>query len=100
WVSGFSEPLHGDPNYTRLARLCEWLADEAEAAQDDVACSCLIDPVLHQYVETAEQLCQAGESTPERLTLFLRHQPRLATRDTTTVSARTLRLRHSLPTFR
>lgn len=65
----------GDPNITRLGRLFEWLADEAEQATGDSARLGLIDPVLRQYAEIAEHLCQVGESTPERLAVFLRHQP-------------------------
>lgn len=66
----------GDPNVSRLGRLFEWLAGEAEQAQGDTARLGLIDPVLRQYAEIAEQLCQVGECDPERLAVFLRHQPR------------------------
>ncbi|MHB0775778.1 hypothetical protein [Halomonas sp. WWR20] len=66
----------GDPNYTRLARLFEWLAEEADEAQDDSARLRIADPVLRQYAEIADQLCHVGESTAERMAPFLRHQPR------------------------
>ncbi|PAU78126.1 hypothetical protein [Halomonas salipaludis] len=66
----------GDPNISRLARLFEWLAGEAEQASGDSARLGLIDPVLRQYAEIAEQLCQVGECEPERMAVFLRHQPR------------------------
>ncbi|QJQ95794.1 MULTISPECIES: hypothetical protein [Halomonadaceae] len=65
----------GDPNISRLGRLFEWLANEAEAAQADTTRMRLIDPVLRQYAEIAEQLCQVGESDAERLAVFLRYQP-------------------------
>lgn len=66
----------GDPNYQRLGRLFEWLADEADDAKNDPARRRLIDPVLRQYAEVADQLCRVGEVNEERLTAFLRHQPR------------------------
>lgn len=66
----------GDPNISRLGRLFEWLASEAELASDDSARLSLIDPVLRQYAEIAEQLCQVGECDPAHMTVFLRHQPR------------------------
>ncbi|MBD3895732.1 hypothetical protein IEI94_07680 [Halomonas sp. ML-15] len=66
----------GDPNISRLGRLFEWLASEAELASDDSARLSLIDPVLRQYAEIAEQLCQVGECDTERMAVFLRHQPR------------------------
>ncbi|APX94007.1 hypothetical protein BWR19_14290 [Halomonas sp. 1513] len=66
----------GDPNIARLGRLFEWLAGEAEQASGDSARLGLIDPVLRQYAEIAEQLCQVGECDAERMAVFLRHQPR------------------------
>ncbi|GAB6874457.1 hypothetical protein [Halomonas shantousis] len=71
----------GDPNYTRLARLFEWLADEAGQARDDTARLRIATPVLRQYAEIAEQLCQVGESDHQRLAPFLAHQPRSEDRD-------------------
>ncbi|GHA96689.1 hypothetical protein [Modicisalibacter luteus] len=65
----------GDPNYHRLGRLFEWLADEADEAKGDGARMRLIDPVLRQYAEIAEQLCRIGEVDEERLVAFLRFQP-------------------------
>ncbi|SDL38001.1 hypothetical protein SAMN05192555_10471 [Franzmannia pantelleriensis] len=69
----------GDPNISRLGRLFEWLAGEAEQASGDSARLGLIDPVLRQYAEIAEQLCQVGECDAERMAVFLRHQPRRPT---------------------
>lgn len=66
----------GDPNISRLGRLFEWLADEADEARGDATRMRLIDPVLRQYAEIASQLCQVGECEDERLAAFLRHQPR------------------------
>ncbi|GHC18085.1 hypothetical protein [Aidingimonas halophila] len=65
----------GDPNIGRLARLFEWLASEAELHRNDDTRMRLIDPVLRQYAEIAEQLCHVGEGDPERLAIFLRYQP-------------------------
>lgn len=65
----------GDPNYHRLGRLFEWLADEADEAKGDTARTRLIDPVLRQYAEIAEQLCRIGEADEERLAAFMRFQP-------------------------
>ncbi|SFH18255.1 hypothetical protein [Modicisalibacter xianhensis] len=65
----------GDPNYHRLGRLFEWLADEADEAKSDGARTRLIDPVLRQYAEIAEQLCRIGEADEERLAAFMRFQP-------------------------
>ncbi|WP_148253019.1 hypothetical protein [Aidingimonas lacisalsi] len=69
----------GDPNIGRLARLFEWLASEADLHRNDEARMRLIDPVLRQYAEIAEQLCHVGEGNPDRLSAFLRHQPRSST---------------------
>ncbi|WP_163649584.1 hypothetical protein [Modicisalibacter sp. 'Wilcox'] len=65
----------GDPNYHRLARLFEWLAQEAEAAGQDPVRQRLMEPVLRQYAEIADQLCHVGEADPTRLEPFLRFQP-------------------------
>lgn len=65
----------GDPNYQRLGRLFEWLADEADEAKGDITRQRLIDPVLRQYAEIADQLCRIGEADEERLAPFLRYQP-------------------------
>lgn len=73
----------GDPNYQRLGQLFEWLANEADEARGDGARLRLIEPVLRQYAEIADQLCRVGEANEERLTTFLRYQPqpRIADRD-------------------
>lgn len=65
----------GDPNYHRLGRLFEWLADEADEAKGDTARRRMIDPVLRQYAEIADQLCRIGEAEEGRLAAFLRFQP-------------------------
>lgn len=71
----------GDPNYHRLGRLFEWLADEANDAKGDTARRRLIDPLLRQYSEIAEQLCHIGECSAERLAAFLHYRPRPATEE-------------------
>lgn len=65
----------GDPNYQRLGQLFEWLAAEAEDAQGDGPRLRLIEPVLRQYAEVADQLCRVGDADEERLKAFLRYQP-------------------------
>ncbi|WP_136069316.1 hypothetical protein [Modicisalibacter radicis] len=65
----------GDPNYHRLARLFEWLADTADEARGDPAQYRLIEPLLRQYAEIADQLCRVGEVQQERLAPLLRFQP-------------------------
>ncbi|WP_129141181.1 hypothetical protein [Modicisalibacter coralii] len=71
----------GDPNYHRLARLFEWLAGEFETAHEDAAGRRLIEPVLRQYAEIADQLCRVGEADSTRLEAFLRFQPPAVTAD-------------------
>lgn len=71
----------GDPNYHRLARLFEWLAGEFEEAREDAARRRLIEPVLRQYAEIADQLCRVGEADATRLEAFLRFQPQAVTAD-------------------
>ncbi|MCD6007477.1 hypothetical protein [Halomonas sp. IOP_31] len=65
----------GDPNYHRLARLFEWLADTADEARNDPAQYRLIEPILRQYAEIADQLCRVGEVQAERLAPLLQFQP-------------------------
>lgn len=65
----------GDVTYTRLARLFEWLDAEAAEHEQDPHRQRLMVPTLMQYAEIAWQLCRVGESQPEKLSLFLRHQP-------------------------
>nr|WP_297459856.1 hypothetical protein [uncultured Halomonas sp.] len=65
----------GDPNYQRLGQLFEWLAIEADDAKGDGPRLRLIEPVLRQYAEVADQLCHVGEANEERLKAFLRYQP-------------------------
>ncbi|GHB16169.1 hypothetical protein [Salinicola rhizosphaerae] len=64
----------GDVNYTRLARLFEWLNTEAQRHEQDAHRLQLMRPTLMQYAETAAQLCRVGESQPEKLGRFLAHQ--------------------------
>ncbi|WP_110643333.1 hypothetical protein [Salinicola sp. CPA57] len=71
----------GDVNYTRLARLFEWLDAEAERHENDAHRLQLMLPTLMQYAEIAWQLCQIGESQKERLSRFLNHQPAQPSRD-------------------
>ncbi|WP_048306834.1 hypothetical protein [Halomonas sp. PR-M31] len=70
-----------DPNYQRLGRLFEWLAEEADAAQDDESGRRLFEPVLRHYAEIADQLCRINESDEKRLEAFLRYQPQVKESD-------------------
>ncbi|WP_227369957.1 hypothetical protein [Halomonas sp. M20] len=65
-----------DPNYQRLGRLFEWLAEE-EAAQDDASSKRLFEPLLRHYAEIADQLCRINETDEKRLEAFLRYQPQV-----------------------
>ncbi|MGC3874743.1 hypothetical protein ACPF7Z_15890 [Halomonas sp. GXIMD04776] len=67
----------GDPNYQRLGRLFEWLAEEEAAVQDDASSKRLFEPVLRHYAEIADQLCRINETDEKRLGAFLRHQPQV-----------------------
>jgi len=71
----------GDVTYTRLARLFEWLDREVAHHATDAHRQRLMAPTLMQYAEIARQLCQVGESQPEKLSHFLQHQPAPPARD-------------------
>nr|WP_299242102.1 hypothetical protein [uncultured Halomonas sp.] len=70
-----------DPNYQRLARLFEWLAEEVDAARDDDSSRRLFEPMLRHYAEIADQLCRISETDEKRLEAFLRYQPQVEKRD-------------------
>ncbi len=74
-----------DSNYQRLGRLFEWLAEEADAAQDDAVGKRLFEPVLRHYAEIADQLCRINETDEKRLEAFLRYQPQVEKSDEETV---------------
>ncbi|WP_251977922.1 hypothetical protein [Salinicola avicenniae] len=71
----------GDVNYTRLARLFEWLDDEAKRHEHDHHRLQLMLPTLMQYADIAWQLCQIGESQTDKLSRFLAHRPAPPPRD-------------------
>ncbi|WP_110668857.1 hypothetical protein [Salinicola halophilus] len=71
----------GDVTYTRLARLFEWLDDEAARHEHQPHRQRLMTPTLMHYAEIAWQLCRVGECQPESLGQFLRHRPTPPARD-------------------
>ncbi|WP_157956832.1 hypothetical protein [Salinicola aestuarinus] len=71
----------GDVTYTRLARLFEWLDDEAARHEQEPHRQRLMTPTLMHYAEIAWQLCRVGECQPDHLGQFLRHRPAPPTRN-------------------